>query len=38
MRQRAQMLAEKKQALETAGFSSEEAMEILLADIAARGH
>ena len=38
MRKRAEMLAEKKKALETAGFSSEEAMEILLADIAARGH
>jgi hypothetical protein len=38
MRQRAQMLAEKKKALEAAGFSSEEAMEIILADIAARGH
>jgi hypothetical protein len=38
MRQRAEMLAEKKKALEAAGFSSEEAMEILLADIAARGH
>jgi hypothetical protein len=38
MTRRAQMLAEKKKALEAAGFSSEEAMEILLADIAARGH
>jgi hypothetical protein len=38
MRKRAEMLAEKKKALETAGFSPEEAMEILLADIAARGH
>jgi hypothetical protein len=38
MRKRAEMLAEKKKALETAGFSSEEAMEIVLADIAARGH
>lgn len=38
MRKRAEMLAEKKQALETAGFSSQEAMDILLADIAARGH
>jgi len=35
---RAEMLATKKAALETAGFTSEEAMEILLADIAARGH
>ncbi len=38
MKQRAQMLAEKKKALEDAGFSSEEAMDIVLADIAARGH
>jgi hypothetical protein len=38
MKKRAEMLAEKKQALETAGFSSQEAMQILLADIAARGH
>jgi hypothetical protein len=32
------MLAAKKKALEAAGFSSEEAMEIILADIGARGH
>jgi hypothetical protein len=38
MKKRATMLAQKKQALETAGFSSQEAMDILLADIAARGH
>lgn len=38
MTRRAQMLAEKKEALETAGFSAQEAMDILLADIAARGH
>lgn len=38
MTRRAEMLAEKKKALETAGFSAEEAMDILLADIAARGH
>ena len=38
MKQRAQMLAAKKTALEAAGFSSEESMEIILADIAARGH
>ena len=38
MKQRAPMLAAKKKALVDAGFSSEEAMEILLADIAARGH
>jgi hypothetical protein len=34
---RAEMLAQKKKALETAGFSAQEAMDILLADIAARG-
>jgi hypothetical protein len=38
MKKRAEMLAEKKKALETVGFSSQEAMDILLADIAARGH
>lgn len=38
MTKRAEMLAEKKKALETAGFSSQEAMDIILADIAARGH
>jgi hypothetical protein len=38
MRKRATMLAEKRKALETAGFSSQEAMDIVLADIAARGH
>jgi hypothetical protein len=38
MKRRADMLAAKKEALEAAGFSSQEAMEILLADIAARGH
>lgn len=38
LKQRAEMLAAKKKALETAGFSSQEAMEILLADIAARAH
>lgn len=38
MTQRAQMLAEKKKALEAAGFSSDESMDIILADIAARGH
>jgi hypothetical protein len=38
MRQRAQMLSQKKKALEDAGFTTEQAMEILLADIAARGH
>jgi sulfate adenylyltransferase subunit 1 (EFTu-like GTPase family) len=38
MKKRATMLAEKKAALENAGFSSTEAMEIVLADIAARGH
>lgn len=38
MKRRADMLAAKKEALEAAGFSSQEAMDILLADIAARGH
>jgi hypothetical protein len=38
MTRRAQMLAEKKKALVAAGFSDEESMDILLADIAARGH
>lgn len=38
LKQRAEMLAAKKKALETAGFSRQEAMEILLADIAARAH
>jgi hypothetical protein len=38
MTKRAQMLAEKKKALVAAGFTDEESMEILLADIAARGH
>jgi hypothetical protein len=37
MKKRAGLLADKKKALETAGFSSQEAMDILLADIAARG-
>ncbi len=34
---RAEMLATKKQTLEKAGFTTDEAMQILLADIAARG-
>ena len=38
LKRRAEMLAAKKSALETAGFSSDEAMQVLLADIAARGH
>jgi hypothetical protein len=37
LKRRAEMLAAKKQALQTAGFSPQEAMDILLADIAARG-
>jgi uncharacterized protein YpuA (DUF1002 family) len=36
--ERANLLAQKKQALVTAGFTDGEAMQILLADIAARGH
>jgi hypothetical protein len=38
LRKRAQLLAAKKSSLETAGFSSDEAMSIILADIAARSH
>ena len=38
MKKRAEMLAAKKKALEAAGFTTEQAMEIVLADIAARGH
>lgn len=38
LNKRAEMLAAKKAALETAGFTSSEAMSILLADIAARSH
>lgn len=37
MKKRATLLADKKKALENAGFSTQEAMDILLADIAARG-
>lgn len=38
LQSRANLLAAKKKALEAAGFTSSEAMEIVLADIAARGH
>lgn len=38
LKKRAEMLAAKKAALEAAKFTSDEAMSILLADIAARGH
>lgn len=38
LKRRAEMLAAKKEALENAGFSEEQAMDIVLADIAARGH
>lgn len=38
LKNRAQLLAAKKKALETAGFTSTEAMDVVLADIAARGH
>ncbi len=38
LKKRAEMLAAKKAALEGAQFTSSEAMSILLADIAARGH
>jgi len=37
LKKRANMLAAKKSSLEEAGFTSEEAMTILLADIASRG-
>jgi hypothetical protein len=37
LKKRASLLAKKKKALVDAGFSDEEAMDILLADIAARG-
>lgn len=38
LKKRAEMLAAKKAALEAAGFTPDDAMSILLADIAARGH
>jgi hypothetical protein len=38
LKKRSDMLAAKKKALETAGFTSGEAMQILLGDIAARAH
>jgi hypothetical protein len=38
LKNRAELLAKKKKTLVDAGFSDEEAMDILLADIAARGH
>jgi hypothetical protein len=38
LKQRAELLAKKKQALVTAGFTDDQAMEIVLADIAARAH
>jgi hypothetical protein len=38
LQQRAELLAKKKKGLVTAGFTDEEAMAILLADIAARQH
>lgn len=38
LRNRAELLAKKKGSLVTAGFSDDEAMQIILADIAARGH
>jgi hypothetical protein len=38
LRQRATLLAKKRDALVTAGFSNDEAMQILLADIAAKAH
>ena len=38
LRNRAQLLAKKRDALVAAGFANEEAMQIVLADIAARAH
>lgn len=38
LKNRAELLAKKKVALVAAGFSDTEAMQIILADIAARGH
>jgi hypothetical protein len=38
LKKRAELLAAKKKALETAGFTASEAMSIVLADIAARSH
>lgn len=38
LRTRAELLAKKKQSLVAAGFDDAEAMQIVLADIAARGH
>lgn len=38
LRRRSELLAKKRDSLVAAGFSAEEAMQILLADIAARAH
>lgn len=38
LKNRAELLAKKKQSLVTAGFTDGEAMQIILSDIAARGH
>lgn len=38
LKRRADLLAKKRDALVTAGFTNEEAMQILLADIAAKAH
>ena len=38
LRKRSELLAKKRDSLVTAGFSAEEAMQIVLADIAARAH
>ncbi len=38
LKRRAELLAKKRQALVDAGFSAEEAMEILLADVTSRNH
>lgn len=38
LRKRSELLAKKRDSLVTAGFTNEEAMQILLADIGARAH
>jgi hypothetical protein len=38
LKKRAELLAKKKAALETAGFSADQAMQIVLADIASKAH
>lgn len=38
LKKRSELLAKKRDSLVAAGFSNEEAMQIVLADIAARAH